>query len=118
MPFTADQLTELTDTPEDAALVAALLNGDADPEDQESVQDWERQCYSWPPRHAEMVMHAVDALTNGHGVEAIRKDTYVDRYHGDIVATYVNTGHSDALTIIHESRTGKFVLCSEGDWRS
>jgi hypothetical protein len=68
-------------------------------------------------RQAEEVLEEVNRVIRGHGVEAIRiEGAYIDNYHFDIVATYVNVGDSYAATLLHESETGNFVLTTWGDW--
>ncbi len=62
-------------------------------------------------------LRQTNLLMNGHGVEAIRQEgAYVDNYHGDIIATYVNTGDAYSLTLLLDSETGAFHLTSYGDW--
>jgi hypothetical protein len=68
-------------------------------------------------RQAEEVLEEVNRVIGGHGVEAVRiEGAYIDNYHFDIVATYVNVGDSYAATLLHESETGNFVLTTWGDW--
>lgn len=117
--FKAEQFTELARTahdPEAAEKMAAILNDELDPETIEAVEDHVRQMYNKPDSdHLKML--AFDALFDLHGIEAIRVEgEWVDNYHGDIVATYCNTGDTYALTLLHESETGALVLTSYGDW--
>ena len=67
-------------------------------------------------RHAEDAMRVINGILEGHGVEAIRGDYYVDRYHYDIVASYVNMGDTYNATIVYETETGRFIVTSYGDW--
>lgn len=117
--FKPEMFSELARTahdPKAAEKAAALLNGDLDPEFIEATADWVRQCYH-RPRHNELVMHAVNAVLDGHGVEAIRAEhAWVDSFHGDIIATYVNFGDTYCLTVVLDSETGEFILTSWGDF--
>lgn len=70
-----------------------------------------------PRRRAEEVMQRANELLGGHGVEAIRVEgAYVDNYHFDIVATYVNMGDTYNGTIVHDSENNSFHLTTYGDW--
>ena len=66
---------------------------------------------------ADAVMQKVDKLMNGFGLEAIRKEgEHIDSYYFDIIGTYVNTGDTYDLTVVHNSDTGKFEIISWGDF--
>ena len=103
---------------------AAVLNGTKDPDSvttngdygKRSVQYWLDTCFH-RPSHDEIVLYALNLLFETHGVEAINVPGYwVDNFHGDIVASYLNTGDTYGLTLVHESETGEFKLTSYGDW--
>lgn len=66
-------------------------------------------------KRAEKALEEVDKLINGHGVEAIEGD-YVDSYHQNIVATYVNMGDTYNTTVLYETATGRFFITTWGDW--
>jgi hypothetical protein len=118
-PFTPEQFTELARTATDPLAeqkAAAILNDTLDPETVEATEDWVRQCFH-KPSDTELKMHALNALFDCHGVEAIRVDgAWVDSYHHDIVAAYLNTGDTYALTVVLDSETGEFLLTSYGDY--
>lgn len=59
-------------------------------------------------------LEKVNELIKGYGTEAIR-GTWENGYWCDIVACYVNLGDTYATTVMHV-RTGKFIVCSWGDW--
>ena len=67
-------------------------------------------------REAEEAMKAINGLLDGHGVEAVRADYHVDRFHFDIVASYVNMGDMYVCTVIYETETGRFVMTDLGTW--
>ncbi len=68
-------------------------------------------------REAGEALRRANELIDGHGVEAIRVEgAHVDNYHGDIVGTYVNTGDTYSLTIVHDSENNSFHLTTFGDW--
>ncbi len=68
-------------------------------------------------RRVEEVMDRANEILEGHGVEAMRSEgAYVDAYHGDIIATYVNMGDTYNGTIVHDSADNSFHLTTYGDW--
>lgn len=88
-----------------AKQIVGLINGEVDPDNYKSVQDWSRQCYNEPSRH-EKVFCALNELAEGFGVEAIWSE---DELHP--VAEYINMGDTYTPTICH--RDGEFLLT---DW--
>jgi hypothetical protein len=102
--------------PDQANQIISLISGDLDPETFNQVQSWTRQCYNLP-RDDELIMCAINELIEGHGVEAIRyDDMYIDSYHQDIVATYVNMGDTYNTTILLDSATGDYQVTCWGDY--
>ncbi len=97
-----------------ATEILGLIRGTIDPRTYVSVQRWIAQCYNEPDSNA-LVMCAIDQLLDAHGVEAIHGRD-VDRYHGDIVAEYVNQGDTYDSTIIHDNIAGRYRLMSWGDF--
>lgn len=66
-------------------------------------------------REVEAVMRYANELIDAHGVEALRQEgAYVDRYHFDIIATYVNMGDPYVLTLLYDSENHAFLLTSYG----
>lgn len=63
----------------------------------------------------EQIMEAVNEELDGDGIEVIR-GRYVDGYHQDIQAAYVNMGDTYDLTILLDHETDTFRLTSWGDW--
>ena len=119
MNFNTELLTELARNANDsnaASKAAAIINGTLNPKTVPATWDWVRQCLH-EPRALELKMHALNELLDCHGVEAVRiEDAYVDAYHGDIVATYLNTGDTYCQTIVLDSESGEFLLTSWGDY--
>jgi len=117
--FTPAMFADLARTAHDpnaAETVAGILNGDIDPETVEATAEWVRRCYH-RPREQDLILPAVTALLDLHGVEAIRVEgEWLDNYHGDIVASYCNTGDTYAETVLLDHETGEFVLTSWGDF--
>lgn len=95
--------------------IKQLVRGNRDPERYASVERWVRQCYHRPSQNA-LIMAALDEVLGGYGVEAIRDENSWDRYHGDIVATYVNMGASYADTVLYEVENDRFITTTWGDW--
>lgn len=91
-----------------------LMKGETDPLSYSSVGGWVAQCYN-PPPEAELIMEALNAELEGEGVETIR-GRYVDSYHQDIQAAYVNMGDTYDLTILLDHETENYLLTSWGDW--
>lgn len=101
--------------PEDTAKkIRGIITKEIAPEMFKSVQLWIAECYN-RPSDPELQMCALDEVLGGFGVEAIRGG-YVDRYHQNIQAVYVNMGNTYDLTILFDNKTQKFVLTSWGDW--
>lgn len=97
-----------------AKAIRGLVTGAIDPKTYKRVTDWLAQCHNEPGRD-ELIMCAIDEVLAGYGVEAIR-GRYVDKYHQDIQAAYVNLGDTYDTTILLDHETGNFVLTSLGDW--
>ena len=102
--------------PDRADEIIELINGDRDPEIYESVMSWVNQCYH-KPSHNEMVMCALNEILEGYGVEAIRdEDAWIDNFHMDIVAVYVNMGDTYTTTILLDHEENEYIVTSYGDW--
>ena len=79
----------------------------------ELIRDLQKTAWK---RNAEDIMRTVDELISGYGVESIRiPDADIDRFHGDHVASYVNTGDSYTPTIAHDHESGEFLLTTYAD---
>ena len=92
----------------------ALLAGTRKPTDYPATRAWVDRCYHAPSR-AEQVMFAANELVNGYGTEVIR-GRYVNDYHGDIQAEYVNLGDPYILTLLHDHETSRYHIVCWGDW--
>ena len=102
--------------PDRAEEIIGLVKGSRDPEDYISVESWVRQCYNKPSRE-EMVMCAFNEILEGYGIEAIRdENVWIDGFHMDIVAVYVNMGDSYTTTILLDHEENEYVVTSYGDW--
>lgn len=106
-------LRQFFDEPQ-ARRLRRLMTGKAKPREYGSVAGWVAQCYN-PPSDAELIMAALNEELDGFGVEPIR-GRYVDSYHQDIQAAYVNQGDTYALTILLDHETGNYRLTGWGDW--
>ena len=77
---------------------------------------WLNQCYH-KPRKNEIALEMLDELFNTCGVEGISDDRfYVDRYHGNIVASYVNTGDTYSATLLLDHLASRWRLTTWGDF--
>lgn len=99
-----------------AGLIAALIDGTTkvDTEGDERfplTSAWIRQCYNLP-EDTELIMSAINELTGGFGVEAIRHPNDSDK----LIAEYVNQGDTYATTILRDMESGEYILTSYGDW--
>lgn len=106
---------------EEAADVIAIVRGNIDPLNDDrfpKTQQWVQQCYRCHrPHTVELKMEASNELLCGCGVEAVEhEDIWVDRYHGNIVGTYVNFGDTYIPTVIYDTRRGVFTINSWGDF--
>ena len=61
-------------------------------------------------------MSALNELLLTHGVEAIRTNEHIDRYHFDIRASYLKAGDTYNTTILLDHRDEKWLLTSWGDF--
>lgn len=101
---------------ETAGLIVALIDGSTkvDTEGDErfpQTSAWIRQCYNMPDDTA-LIMSAINDLTGGFGVEALRHPNDESK----LVAEYVNQGDTYATTILRDMESGEYILTSYGDW--
>lgn len=101
---------------ETAGLIVALIDGSTkvDTEGDErfpQTSAWIRQCYNMPD-DTELVMSAINELTGGFGVEALRHPNDESK----LIAEYVNQGDTYAATILRDMESGEYILTSYGDW--
>ena len=94
--------------------VRKLLDGRKDPMDYDAVSDWVNRCYN-RPSDDELVFEALNSVLGMYGEEAI-EGRWVDRYHGEIQAVYLNTGDKYAMTLLLDHETGHVHLTSWRDW--
>lgn len=118
--MTVARIRQVCGVPERTAVtVLGLIRGTADWRRHPAVVAWARECYHDPRRdpraRPECKLLALNAELHGHGLEAIR-GRYVDRYHGTIQATYVNTGDPHAGTILFDSTRRVFTCTTVEDW--
>ena len=100
---------------ETAVKIDAIMSGDIDPETCEAVEAWIVQCYN-RPHNRELQMCAINKLLNGFGCEAVRCEEWLDSYHCDIRAVYVNMGDTYAGTVILDHKTDRYYVTTLGDW--
>ena len=101
---------------ETAGLIVTLIDGttEVDTEGDErfpQTSAWIRQCYNMPD-NTDLVMSAINELTGGFGVEALRHPND----ESNLIAEYVNQGDTYALTILRDMESGDYILTSWGDW--
>ena len=99
---------------ETAMKIRLLIAGTDSPLTYPSVEAWLRQCYHRPPEREQMAL-ALNEILGGSGVEAIR-GRYVDSYHLDIQAVYINLGDTYAATLLLDHETDRWIVTSWGDW--
>lgn len=68
------------------------------------------------PDGADRALEYVDRVIDASGIEAIRGDYWVDRYYGEIVGLYVNTGDTYSGTVVYDTEKGRFDVTTWGDW--
>ena len=77
---------------------------------------WLSSCFH-KPRPREIALEMLNELIETCGVEAIEDNRfYVDRYYGNIVASYLNTGDSYATTLLLDHIDNRWRLTSWGDF--
>lgn len=109
MHYTTQDFADITRCvrdPNAAEKLAALLNGDLDPEDAAPGIRFKRMRDPF----AVGVLRAADVLLDGFGIEAIFDGD------GECVAEYVNTGDTYTGTILWDRDSGEVSLTSYGDW--
>jgi len=89
---------ESLDAPKESARIARILNG------------------AHGSRGVTNALEEVDKIIGGHGIEAIRGESYRGGYYGDIVGLYVNMGDTYNATVVYDTETGEFELTTWGDW--
>ena len=99
--------------PDTARIVRGLCTGDIDPDSY--CRAWIRQCYHYP-RESDRIMEALNSVLDGHGVESIQGRKWLDNYHGDHCACYVNMGDTYDATILLDYDTGNYRLTTWGDY--
>jgi hypothetical protein len=94
-----------------------LLTGKITPLAFKSARELARHCYNYPDNQY-LLETAVNECIEGFGTEAIRlQDQWLDSYHGDIFAGYVNQGDTYAVTIVWDYRNyNEPFVTSWGDW--
>lgn len=122
MKFTAENIAEAFDIDlDDAKLAIRIIRYRVNPLDEPEKFPRTYETYSRlgdlsSKNDNEMRMSALDELCLTHGVEPIRTSEYIDRFHGDIRASYLNTGDTYAITILLDHRDLKWRLMSWGDF--
>jgi hypothetical protein len=85
------------------ALALDLVRGHIDPRETKAGEARYRECYH-PPSHHDMLMHALNAALETHGLEYIGE---VDMHDGPPVE-YLNAGDSYAVTLVWYRDTDRF----------
>ena len=122
MKFTAENIAEAFDIDlDDAKLAVRIIRYKVNPLDEPEKFPRTHETYSRlgdlsSENDNEMRMSALDELCLTHGVEPIRTSEYIDRFHSDIRASYLNTGDSYATTILLDHRDLKWRLMGWGDF--
>ncbi len=114
MAFTLAKLTDsLSITVEQAQTVLDLIHRRISPFTVKATDDWRRSCYHEPrPEAPETIMHAINAVIETCGTEAIWGNASVTQP----AAEYCNTGDTYATTILYDYIAGKYRLTSWGDF--
>lgn len=116
---TAKIASHLDISPRKAATVLAIIRGQLDPLKYPghfpATTKWANSCYN-PLPAKDCKLSALNELLGMFGVEAVRDENTWDRYYGDVVAEYLNTGDSYAATLVLDHQRGKWLLTSWGDF--
>jgi hypothetical protein len=73
------------------------------------------QVYRLIQKYTRTDFRKINDVLGGHGIEVIH-GRYIDRYHQDIQAEYVNMGNTYDTTVLHDNETGRIHVTSWGDW--
>jgi len=98
-----------------AQLIIKVISGQTKLETFRSVEKWIAQCHN-KPSELEMKMEALNELIDGYGVEAVNHESNWDRYWGNAIALYVNTGDTYSPTILYSIADQQFELTTWGDF--
>lgn len=101
----AEQLAESLEYIDDdtASTIKGIVAGTILPESIPETQQWIDQCYN-RPSDAELMMHAIDAVLENHGVELLGSSDGNGEY------AYSNPGDPYIGTIIQNWETGEFFV--------
>ncbi len=106
-------------TPRKAAIALSIIRGKLDPlkypKHFPATDSWANSCYNPLPK-SDAKLSALNELFEMHGVEPIRVEGRFDRYYGDVVACYLNTGDTYAPTILLDYQHNRWLLTSWGDF--
>lgn len=81
-----------------------------------SVEHMRSQCFN-PPDRVNEQLEAINELTDGCGIEAVRLEGYHhSNYWTDCIGLYVNFGDTYQLTIIYNVIDNQFEFSSWGDF--
>lgn len=94
--------------------ILRLINGIDSPEIYSDVVNCIEQCYH-KPNEIELIMCALNQVLEGHGTEAIRGE-WLDNYHCDVIAMYVNMGDTYTNTIIRDLVKNMWIVSSYDDF--
>jgi hypothetical protein len=97
-----------------AQLLRRALEGDEDVLWQGDHKRY-RQHYN-PPTKFDRICDTLNEILGTHGVEAVRSPDVVNRYWGDSVALFLNTGDSYEPTLLYDIGKGRWLMTSLGDW--
>lgn len=103
-----------------ACLALLIIRGRVNPADHPrrfpALANWLRQCYH-VPRRSEQKLEALNELLQTYGVEPLRVEgAWIDRYYGDIVASYLNAGDTYTTTLLLDHEAQRWKLTSWGDF--
>lgn len=115
-PSVEDIKSGLEVTAETAQELYDILTGKKDLSEYESVQSLRNQCFNEPGCNYER-QTACNEVYETCGIEAIRlEDEYLDSFHYDIFASYLNTGDSYHNTLVWDHENQKVLVTSWGDF--
>lgn len=122
MKFTKKSIAEAFDIGEDdAAIAIRIIRYEFNPLDQPERFPRTSDIYGHmgtlsQDNDNEMRMCALDELCLTFGAEAIETSEYIDRFHGNIRCSYLNTGDSYATTILLDHRDNRWLFTGWGDF--
>lgn len=95
-------------------VIRRIISGKENIDEYPSVVNRIHECH-YMPTLEDLTLTACNQVLEGYGVEPIR-GAWVDGFHGDCCAEYVNMGDTYDQTVVYDVRKDKYTITSWGDF--